>query len=138
MADKVKQFGKVKLIDDGSKLSVDYNGTANTPAYTDKQQTFTAAQLFSASLSLTLGTKLIISDGSNSRMGVAVLSGANAVVNTTAVTSFSVIFLTVQYPGSNNMGHLTVQNLTPGTSFEIQSDNISDDSRVAWLIIDTK
>lgn len=138
MADKVKQFGKVKLIDDGSKLSVDYNGTTNTPAYTDKQQSFTQPQNFNSTVSLGTTVKLVISSGSNGRMGANTLTGGNAVISTTSVTGFSLIFLTVQNPGSNNLGHLTIQNLTPGTSFEIQSDNPGDDSTIAWLIIDTK
>jgi hypothetical protein len=83
----------------------------------------------------TAGAGLKIKEGANAKMGVIALVGGTIVVNTTAVTATSRIFLTSQAPGGTP-GWLQVSARVVGTSFTILSSNALDTSTVAWLIIE--
>lgn len=85
---------------------------------------------------LTLAGAIKIPEGSNARMGTATLNGTVAVtVSTTAVTSNSRVYLTIQSPGGTP-GTPYVSAITAATSFQIKSTSGSDTSTVAWMIID--
>lgn len=73
--------------------------------------------------------------GTDPRMGVATLAAGTFTVNTTAVTSTSRIFLTVQSAGGT-VGHLAISARTAGTSFTITSTSSSETSIVGWLLIE--
>lgn len=84
---------------------------------------------------LTAGKGLNIKEGSNARMGTAVLVAGTLVVSTTAVTANSRIFLTCQVPGGTP-GFLRVSARVAATSFTILSSSGTDTSTVAWLIVE--
>lgn len=92
------------------------------------------------------GDKLNIAVGANASCGVATLVGGTILVNTTAVTANSRIFLTrsgVGATGANALGMLTVGAIVAATSFVINSWTTADAttlcatdvSDVSWLII---
>jgi len=82
-----------------------------------------------------VGKGLQVKEGSNAKMGTAVLVGGTLVVNTTAVTASSRIFLTCNTPGGTP-GFLRVSARTAGTSFTILSSSGTDTSTVAWFIVE--
>lgn len=83
----------------------------------------------------TLGAGYSVKEGANAKMGTAVLVGGTVVVNTTAVTANSRIFLTAQTTGAAP-GALRVSAVTAGTSFTITSTSATDTSTVAWIIFE--
>ena len=84
----------------------------------------------------TAGKGLKVAEGSNAKMGTAVLNGTTAVtVTTTAVSANSRIFLTTNTPGGT-LGVPVVVSKTAGTSFTIRSSVAGDVSTVAWMIVD--
>ena len=82
--------------------------------------------------------KLSIKDSSttsNATMGTATLvTGASALVSTSAVATNSRIFLTIQSP-SGTVGSLYVSTRTASSSFTVFSTNASDRSTFAWFIV---
>jgi hypothetical protein len=76
-----------------------------------------------------------VKEGTNAKMGVAVLVSGTFTVNTTAVTANSRIFLTIQVPGGT-IGSPYVSSRSAGTSFIISSASGSDTSTVAWMLIE--
>ena len=90
----------------------------------------------------TAGKGLQIKEGSNAKMGQAILSGAGTVtVSTTAVTANSRIFLSYADKGTSSVGQtepLWISSISAGTSFVIRSGvtGSSNDSTVNWLIIE--
>ena len=80
------------------------------------------------------GSGFRFKEGTNATMGVANLSGGAATVTTTAVTTASRIFLTVQNP-SGTVGTPYVWDRAAGTSFTIKSTSAADNSTVAWILI---
>jgi len=82
----------------------------------------------------TTGKGLSIAEGTNGRMGTAVLSGGTKVVANTSVTANTRIFLTRSTTGGTP-GHLSY-TITAGTSFTINSSGGSDTSTVNWLLIE--
>lgn len=83
----------------------------------------------------TVGTGLSIAEGTNAKMGTAVLVTGAKVVSTTAVTANSRIQVTSNVDGGTP-GWLRVSARTAGTSFTITSSSALDTSTVAWLIIE--
>lgn len=82
------------------------------------------------------GKGLHVAEGTNAKMGTAVLNGSTSVtVKTTAVTANSRIFLTIQQPAGTPGGIAYVSGRTAGTSFSI-AGAAGDTSTVAWLIIE--
>lgn len=75
--------------------------------------------------------------GAATKMGLATLVLGVSVVGTTSVTAQSRIFLSVE-----SLGTVTVPTVvavtarTPGTSFTITSANLTDTSKVAWLLVE--
>jgi len=97
-----------------------------------------AAGVLRTDQALSVGQGLRITEGSNGRMGTAVLNGsAEVTVATTAVTARSRVFLTVQAPAGTSAtpGVAHVANRTPGASFTIRA-TAGDTSTVAWLIVE--
>lgn len=86
----------------------------------------------------TAGKGLRIAEGSNAKMGIATLNGSTAVVvNTTAVTAASRIFMTTNnINASPAFGAPYVFARTAGTSFSIKSSSGTDVSTVAWMIVE--
>jgi hypothetical protein len=80
---------------------------------------------------------LHILEGADATMGIVVLVGGVAVVNTNKVTANSRIFLTPQSLGTilrpTGVG-VTAQ--VPGVSFTITSMDVTDTSLVAWMIVE--
>lgn len=83
----------------------------------------------------TAGKGLQVKEGSNAKMGTAVLVGGTVTVNNTSVTANSRIMLTVQTTGGT-VGSPYVSARTAGTSFTITSTSGTDTSTVAYLIIE--
>ena len=83
----------------------------------------------------TAGGGLAVAEGSNARMGVAVLIGGTKVVSNTSVTANTRIFLTSQVDGGVP-GFLRVSARTAATSFTILSSNVADTSTVGYLLVE--
>ncbi|MFJ4517448.1 glycosyl hydrolase family 28-related protein [Streptomyces sp. NPDC088816] len=83
----------------------------------------------------TAGRGLRVAEGSNAKMGTAVLVGGTVTVSNTSVTASSRILLTIQTP-SGTVGSPYVSARTAGTNFTITSTSTSDASTVAWLMIE--
>jgi hypothetical protein len=95
-------------------------------------------QLTTADLDIaTAGRGLQIKEGTNARMGTAVLGGGTgqALVSNTSVTANTRIFLTTLTPGGTP-GFLRVGGISAGSSFSIISSNTADTSTVAWLLVE--
>lgn len=85
----------------------------------------------------TAGKGLLVKEGSNAKMGTAVLSSGTVVVNTTSVTANSRIFLMVQSLGTVAApSALCVSARTPGVSFTILASVLTDTSVIAYLIFE--
>lgn len=76
-------------------------------------------------------------DGSNKRMGTAILSGGTVTVSNTTVTANSRIFTSRQATGGT-LGHLSIGTIVAGTSFVINSSSGTDTSTIAWILIEPK
>lgn len=81
------------------------------------------------------GKGLRVKEGTNAKMGTAVLITGTKVVSTTAVTANSRILLTSQVDGGTP-GFLRVSARTAGTSFTITSSSGTDTSTVAWMLVE--
>lgn len=81
-------------------------------------------------------TKIKLQTGSNKSIGTATLVAGTVTVSTTAVTSSSLIFVTVNTPGGTQ-GFLSVPSgsIVNGTSFVINSSSNTETSTVNWWII---
>jgi len=82
-----------------------------------------------------LGAGLKIKEGVNAKLGIATLSNGVASVTTSAVSATSRVMLTIQSP-SGSVGSPYVQSRVDGASFVIHSTSATDQSVVAWVIID--
>lgn len=78
-----------------------------------------------------------IVDGSNKRMGQAVLVGGTVVVSNTSVTANTRIILS-HANTSGTLGHLYISARTASTSFTITSSSGTDTSTVNWLLLEPK
>lgn len=82
-----------------------------------------------------IGSGLSVAEGLNAKMGLATLVGGTVTVNTTAVTANSRVFHAAQIAGGT-MGVVSVQNVIPGTSFDLISTDPGDTSTVAWMLVE--
>lgn len=82
-------------------------------------------------------SRLEVLDGSNKRMGTAVLVAGSVTVSNTTVTANTRIFTSRQAAGGT-LGHLSIGTVVAGTSFVINSSSGTDTSTVAWLLIEPK
>lgn len=73
--------------------------------------------------------------GAGAKMGAVNLVGGTVVVNTTAITNTSRVFLTNQGQ-VGTAGILRMSAKTAGTSFTITSSSATDASLVAWMIVE--
>lgn len=83
-----------------------------------------------------VGTGIYIKEGTDATMGVDRLSGGVITISTTKITANSRVFVSRQAQNSGNLGHLSIENVNAGSSFDIQSNDGNDDSDVAWIIIE--
>lgn len=83
----------------------------------------------------TAGKTVWIKEGTNAKMGTSSLVAGSVVVNTTAVTASSRIFLTPQNT-SGTAGAVSVSARTAGSSFTMSSTSSTDTRSIAWLIIE--
>lgn len=86
----------------------------------------------------TAGQGISIKEGTNARMGRAVLVGgasSTILVSNTSVTANTEIFLTINV-ASANIGTPYISARVPGASFTINSTNIADTSTISWLLIE--
>lgn len=85
----------------------------------------------------TAGKGLVIKDNTNGRVGIATLDGASpgkvTVANNT-VTTNTLIFLTRW--GSNTSHPVSVNNITNGASFTINSPHNGDTDKVFWMLVE--
>jgi hypothetical protein len=82
-----------------------------------------------------VGAGYRVKEGTNARMGTAVLVGGTATVRTNKVTANSRIFLTAQATaGTPGAPYVSARNA--GNAFTITSTSSSDRSTVAWLIME--
>jgi hypothetical protein len=98
------------------------------------------ATITSGSLTVTNGKLYLDAISPNAIVGTATMVGGTVsggfkyvVVNTTAVTASSLIFVTLT--GQNNSGIYSVESIVAGTSFRIVSNNTLDESALNWLIV---
>jgi len=84
---------------------------------------------------LRVGGGLRMEEGANEFMGVATLVNGTVTVANTSVTANTRIFLTPQSE-VDTPGFVSVTTRTPGVSFVIGSSTATDDSVVAWLLIE--
>lgn len=83
----------------------------------------------------TAGNGLQIKEGSNARMGTAVLVAGTVTVSNTSITSNTRIWVGMKTPGGT-VGASFVSTVTIGTSFVITSTSNLDTSTVAWLLVE--
>lgn len=128
--------------DTTSRLVIDADGELNWGpgggGATDTQMSRTAASTLglNADFAITLAGKgLKVKEGTNAKMGTSTLVAGTVTVATTAVTTNSRIFLTVQTAGGTQ-GHLRISARTAGTSFTITSTSGTETSTVAWLLVE--
>ncbi|MFV6033167.1 hypothetical protein [Streptomyces sp. NPDC056264] len=111
------------------------DGSVNV--YSSAANTLTTDDAFQVGGDVTLavaGSGIRIKEGgAAARMGVATLVAGTVVVNTTAVTANSRIFLTCNTSGGTP-GFLRVSARSAGASFTILSSSGTDTSVVAWEI----
>lgn len=81
-----------------------------------------------------VGKGLQIKEGTNARMGTAVLVAGTVTVSNTSVTASTRIFLSRTTTGGTT-GHLST-TVVASTSFTINSSNALDTSTVAWLLVE--
>jgi hypothetical protein len=84
---------------------------------------------------LRVGGGLRLEEGSGEFMGVATLVNGTVTVANTSVTANTRIFLTPQTE-VDTPGFVSVTTRTPGVSFVSGSSTATDDSVVAWLLIE--
>lgn len=136
--DYVRQLagvGSIGIYTLGTAALVANNGAIGIGTATPSQALDVVGNI-KASGSVAIGTKLLITTGTNASAGTATLVGGTVTVSTTAVTSSSLIFLTDATTGAlTNIGTPTVGTKTAGTSFVINSSNPLDTSNINWLII---
>lgn len=104
---------------------------------------FIEANTFGSDLNISndvnVGHKFNISTSqSNACAGMAKLSSGTVTVSTNCVTASSLIFLTVDTPGTAAVTATYVSARTAGTSFVISSIGVLDDQNIAWMIIEPK
>lgn len=75
-----------------------------------------------------------VTEGSNTKQGVATLAAGTVTVSNTSITANSRVFLTAQ--DNNSTGSLRVSARTAGTSFTITSSNSADSGVVAYEIFE--
>lgn len=133
---------KAYVLDDGARLTsgrVPF-ATTNGRLIDDTSLTYDTTNGLQTTKDLkitTAGKGLFIKTGANAKMGTSTLVGGTITINTTAVLSNSLIFLTDTGGGVfANIGSLTVGTITNGTSFVVTSTNILDTSTFNWIIID--
>ena len=81
------------------------------------------------------GGGIAIAEGTDARMGTAVLVGGTVTVANTSVTADTRIFLTSQVDGGTP-GFLRVSARNAGTDFTITSSTGADTSTVAWVMFE--
>ena len=84
---------------------------------------------------LRVGGGFSLQEGTNEFMGVATLANGTVTVANTSVTANTRIFLTPQSE-VDTPGFVSVTSRVAGTSFTIGSSTATDDSVVAWLLIE--
>lgn len=121
------------LVDSSSGMSV-----AGYALFTGGFEVDSDAQVFGGHVIIgTVGKGLRVKEGSGATMGTATLNGTtNVVVGTGAVTASSRIFLTIQSKGAVTPGIPYLVSKSAGASFTIVSTVASDNSVVAWLIVE--
>ena len=125
--------GQIRATNNGSNAITISVWTANGAAPTEKLQVTPAGQL---ALQVA-GQGISIKEGSNAKMGTATLVAGTVVVNTTAFTANSRIFLMYQSFGTITLpSSLGVSARTAGTSFTITSAAVTDTSVVGWVILE--
>ena len=82
-------------------------------------------------------TALSLLDGTNKRMGQAVLVAGTVSVANTSITANTRVFLS-HANTSGTLGHLYVSARVASTSFDITSSDAADTSTVNWLLIEPK
>lgn len=114
-----------------------YQATNAAGAHTFQTNAVSRFSVSNSGISLpAIGSKISIATGSNASIGTATLVAGTVTVNTTAVTSSSKIFLTVDTPGGTQ-GFLSAPtaSIVNATSFVINSSSGSETSTVNWWII---
>ena len=81
------------------------------------------------------GNGLKIAEGANAKMGTASLINGVTYVSTSVVTSASRIYLTTQAP-SGTPGAVYAPARSNGLSFTIMSTSATDQSTVAWMLVE--
>ena len=82
----------------------------------------------------TAGNKIFIATGANASAGTATLVGGTVTVNTTAVTTNSIFYVTCKTP-IVTQGSYSVPTIVNGVSFTINSTSVAENSVVYWTLI---
>ena len=82
-----------------------------------------------------LGSGLLVKEGLNARMGIAILVAGVVIVLNNTVTANTRFFLT-NSGLAVNIGQLTIAARVPGVSFTINSNLLTAAAAVAWLMIE--
>ena len=83
-----------------------------------------------------LGTTLSIPTGTNGCIGTGTLSSGTQTVSTTCTPATKAgIFITDTLLTGANIGSIGISTVTAGTSFVVESTNVSDASTYNWLIL---
>jgi hypothetical protein len=112
------------------------------PSPVDNGIVFTSSGLNNQSSSLTFSNNTVFTPSlnitSSASMGKINLINGTATVNTSKVSGTCCIFLTVQNSNGSNAGNLRISSKINGISFSILSTSPSDNSTVAWILLDSQ
>ena len=111
-------------------------GTLGVTGYTTlagAQTNSDFASLGNISIS-SVGSGLKVKEGSNARMGTAVLVAGTVTVSNTTVSASTRVQLTRSTTGGT-VGHLSY-TINAGVSFTINSSSATDTSTVNWLLVE--
>jgi len=83
-----------------------------------------------------LGSGLLVKEGANARMGLAILILGIVTVFNNTITANTRIFLTNNAIGLVSLGQVSVTSRVPGVSFTITSQLTTDLSPIAWILFE--
>jgi hypothetical protein len=118
----------------GSALIMQAASASEPGLVTTAAQTMAGNKTLSGGMTLPIGAKILIKEGSNARMGQATLVAGTVDVANTSVAASTRVFLSCATPGGTQ-GFLSSAN-TAGVKFTINSSDPADTSVVNWLLID--
>lgn len=127
-------FDRYRVLADGTIQIGPGNATRDTNLYRAAANILATDDDFAIR---TVGKGLHVAEGANAKMGTSTLVAGTVTVSTTAVTATSRILLTIQSLGTVATAKaIAVTARTAATSFTITSEDNTDTSVIAWMLVE--